>query len=57
MRGSLMAAIRVVGEIGFVPDDIGVATAQAIVSDRCAHYGDRIAREPEPRPRVLGPAR
>ncbi|MEU9856273.1 hypothetical protein [Streptomyces sp. NPDC047974] len=31
----------------FIPDDIGVATATAIVSDRYAHYGDRIARAPD----------
>ncbi|MGW7109598.1 hypothetical protein ACWGHU_25975 [Streptomyces xanthophaeus] len=47
LQDAQMAAIRLVGDIGLVPDDIGVATAQAIVSDRYAHYGDRIAREPD----------
>ncbi|MFH9742735.1 hypothetical protein ACH4MA_34250 [Streptomyces roseolus] len=46
LQDSLMAAVRVVGDIGFIPDGIGVATATAIVSDRYAYYGDRIAREP-----------
>ncbi|MGW2046621.1 hypothetical protein ACWCPF_15760 [Streptomyces sp. NPDC001858] len=47
LQDSLMAAIRVVVDIGLVADDIGVGTAQAIVSDRYAHYGDRIARAPD----------
>ncbi|MGW6984198.1 hypothetical protein ACWGE1_32935 [Streptomyces sp. NPDC054932] len=47
LQDSLLAAIRLVGDIGFIPDDIGVATAQLIVSDRYAHYGDRIARAPD----------
>ncbi|MFJ9592075.1 hypothetical protein ACIRS3_04875 [Streptomyces virginiae] len=42
-----MAAIGVVTDIGLVPDGIGVGTAQAIVSDRYAHHGDRIARAPD----------
>ncbi|MFF9476623.1 hypothetical protein ACF1E9_28895 [Streptomyces roseolus] len=47
LQDASMAAIRLVAEIGFVPDDIGVATATAIVSDRYAHYGDRVARAPD----------
>lgn len=47
LQDSLMAAIRVVTEIGLAPDGIGAATAQLIVNDRYAHHGDRIAREPD----------
>ncbi|MET8136230.1 hypothetical protein ABZV24_30550 [Streptomyces sp. NPDC005251] len=47
LQDSLLAAIRVVVDVGFARDGIGVGTAQAIVSDRYAHYGDRIARAPD----------
>ncbi|MFE0460430.1 hypothetical protein ACFW1A_14405 [Kitasatospora sp. NPDC058965] len=46
LRDASMAAIRLVVEIGLVPDDIGVGTAQLIVGDRYEHHGDRIALEP-----------
>ncbi|GJF35006.1 hypothetical protein KNE206_77060 [Kitasatospora sp. NE20-6] len=46
LRDALMAAIRLVLDIGLVPHDIGAGTAQLIVGDRYEHYGDRIARDP-----------
>ncbi|MFJ6777715.1 hypothetical protein [Streptomyces yangpuensis] len=47
LQDSLLAAVGVVTDIGLVPDGIGVGTAQAIVHDRYAHHGDRIARAPD----------
>ncbi|WP_328765084.1 MULTISPECIES: hypothetical protein [unclassified Streptomyces] len=40
------SAVHVVVDVGLVRDDIGIGTAQLIVGDRYAHYGDRIARAP-----------
>ncbi|MFG2998536.1 hypothetical protein [Streptomyces sp. NPDC048340] len=47
LQDSLLGAVRVIVAVGLVPHDIGVGTAQLIANDRCLHYGDRIAREPE----------
>ncbi|MGW7342818.1 hypothetical protein [Streptomyces sp. NPDC054854] len=46
LQDAMLAAIRVVVDVGLVRDDVGVSTAQLIVGDRYAHYGDRIARAP-----------
>ncbi|MFC9295747.1 hypothetical protein ACFTWH_10480 [Streptomyces sp. NPDC057011] len=46
LQDAMLAAIRVVVDVGLVRDDVGVGTAQLIVGDRYAHYGDRIARAP-----------
>lgn len=46
LQDSMMAAIRLVLEVGRVPDGIVVGTAQLIVGDRYEHHGDRIARAP-----------
>ncbi|MEU9717956.1 hypothetical protein [Streptomyces sp. NPDC047976] len=47
LQDSLLAAVRVLVDVGFVRDGVGVGTAQLIVGDRYAHYGDRVAREPD----------
>ncbi|MFE7562232.1 hypothetical protein [Kitasatospora sp. NPDC057500] len=47
LRDSLLMAVSTITDIGLVPHDIGVGTAQLIANDRYLHYGDRIAREPE----------
>ncbi|MFJ7154098.1 hypothetical protein ACIQUQ_04085 [Streptomyces sp. NPDC101118] len=46
LRDAWFAAIRLVSDLGRLRDDVGIGTAQQIVGDRYAHYGDRIAREP-----------
>ncbi|MGE7383970.1 hypothetical protein ACQKM2_00520 [Streptomyces sp. NPDC004126] len=47
LQDSLLGAVRVLVDVGFVRDGVGVGTAQLIVGDRYAHYGDRVAREPD----------
>ncbi|MFG3139136.1 hypothetical protein ACGFZA_23320 [Streptomyces sp. NPDC048211] len=47
LKGSLLMAVKIITDIGRVPHGIGVGTAQLIANDRCRHYGDRVAREPE----------
>ncbi|MFF2775443.1 hypothetical protein ACFVU3_11085 [Streptomyces sp. NPDC058052] len=47
LRDALIPAVKVLVDVGRVPDGVGVATAQAIVHERYAHFGDRIARTPE----------
>ncbi|MFI1169977.1 hypothetical protein [Streptomyces melanogenes] len=47
LQDSLLNAVRVIVDIGLIPHDIGVGTAQMIANDRYLHYGNRIAREPE----------
>ncbi|MFD0358168.1 hypothetical protein ACFVHW_31205 [Streptomyces sp. NPDC127110] len=46
LQDAMLAAARIVIDVGFVRDDIGAATAQLIVGDRYDHYGDRVARAP-----------
>ncbi|MEU6212268.1 hypothetical protein ABZ891_20515 [Streptomyces sp. NPDC047023] len=47
LQDALLAAVRVVVDVGLVRDDVGVGAAQLIVGDRYAHYGDRVARTPD----------
>ncbi|MFF4429949.1 hypothetical protein ACFYZ4_12370 [Streptomyces sp. NPDC001513] len=47
LQDAMLAAVRVVVDVGLVRDDVGVGTAQLIVGDRYARHGDRIARTPE----------
>lgn len=47
LQDSMLAAARVVIDVGFKRDGIGVGEAQLIVGDRYAHYGDRIAKSPD----------
>ncbi|MDI2126446.1 hypothetical protein [Yinghuangia seranimata] len=47
LQDDLLSAINVIVDVGFVARGIGVGTAQLIVGDRYAHYGDRIARTPD----------
>lgn len=47
LKDSILGAVEVILAVGFVPQDIGAGTAQAIANDRYSHYGDRIARTPE----------
>ncbi|GAA4871851.1 hypothetical protein [Kitasatospora terrestris] len=46
LQDALLGAVGVVLDVGFMLHDIGVATAQQIVSDRYQHYGDRVAARP-----------
>ncbi|MEU2394673.1 hypothetical protein [Streptomyces sp. NPDC007369] len=47
LQDSLLAAVRVVVDVGLAGHGIGVATAQLIVGDRYRHHGDRVARTPD----------
>ncbi|QIQ07007.1 hypothetical protein [Streptomyces liangshanensis] len=47
LRDAMLAAIRVVVDVGRVGDGVGVGEAQLIVGDRYAYHGARIARAPE----------
>ncbi|WP_405791758.1 hypothetical protein OG753_36735 [Streptomyces sp. NBC_00029] len=47
LQDAMLAAIRILVDIGFVRHGVGVGTAEAIVSERYGHYGDRIARAPD----------
>ncbi|MFE2171252.1 hypothetical protein ACFXB3_40240 [Streptomyces sp. NPDC059447] len=47
LQDALFPAIRLLVDVGLVRDGVGIATAQAIVSERYLHFGDRIARTPE----------
>ncbi|MEU8920435.1 hypothetical protein AB0D10_05775 [Kitasatospora sp. NPDC048545] len=47
LQDALLGAVRVITDIGFRSDGIGVGTAQLIAGDRYHHYGDRVAHRPD----------
>uniref|UniRef100_A0AAU2K3Y6 Uncharacterized protein n=1 Tax=Streptomyces sp. NBC_00049 TaxID=2903617 RepID=A0AAU2K3Y6_9ACTN len=47
LQDALLMAVRLLVDVGFVRDGIGVGAAQAIAGDRYAHYGDKVARVPD----------
>ncbi|MET9606397.1 hypothetical protein ABZZ17_15165 [Streptomyces sp. NPDC006512] len=47
LQDALLPAIRLLVEVGFHQDGVGVGDAQCIVSDRYAHHGVRVVRSPD----------
>jgi hypothetical protein len=47
LQDSFLRAVKLIVDIGRVPDGVDLGTAQQIADDRYRHFGDRVARPPD----------